>query len=254
MLQYLSSAKLIMKIIPIITLSFGAILASNVGLAQQNYVQVSSGTGFFVSRTGHVVTNAHVVANCKNKKDIQLRNYNARVSPAELIAIDEKMDLALLSTGVRPNRIATIRWMHTEIQKDEDVFLIGYPEAKSVDSDYVVKTASIKALKGPFGENRWLQFTDAARQGNSGGPLLDYSGNVVGVVTAKTKIMRLNQLSNKQEVIEESDIAVTSNELKKFLDKYYIHYNMSDTGYALTDQALETTARSYVVHIFCEVE
>ncbi len=221
--------------------------------AQGDTTLVSSGTGFFVSRTGHVVTNAHVVAKCKNRNDIKLRNQDSNVSPAELVAIDEKIDLALLSTNVRPNRIASVRWMHTEIQKDEDVFLIGYPQAKSVDSPYVVKTATIKALQGPDGENKWLQFTDAALQGNSGGPLLDYSGNVVGVVTAKSKIMRLNQLSNKKEVIEESDIAVTSSELKKFLDKYYVHYNMNDAGYPMTEQALETNARSYVMHIFCEV-
>ncbi len=235
----------------IIYVALNCVLASNTNAAEM--VQVSSGTGFFVSRTGHVVTNAHVIAQCKDNKDIKLRNQDASVSPSELVAIDEKIDLALLSTGVRPNRIASIRWMHTEIQANEEVFLIGYPQAKSITSDYVVKTASIKALKGPFGENKWLQFTDAALQGNSGGPLLDYSGNVVGVVTAKSKIMRLNQLSNRQEVIEESDIAVTSNELKKFLDKYYIHYNLNDIGYSMTEQALETTAKSYVVHIFCEV-
>jgi S1-C subfamily serine protease len=217
-------------------------------------IEVSSGTGFFVSRSGHIVTNAHVIKNCKNNNDIQFRNRNTSDGVAQLMAIDEEMDLALLKTGVRPNRIATIRWMHSAIRKDENVFLIGYPEAKDITSDYTIKTANIKALEGPFGENKWLQFTDAARQGNSGGPLLDFSGNVVGVVTAKTKIMRLNHIANRQEVIEESDIAITSNELKKFLDKYYIYYNLNESGYDLTQQALANQASSYVVHIYCAVK
>jgi serine protease Do len=229
-------------------------LSASLAQSEGEVIQVSSGTGFFVSRSGHLITNAHVVENCKNNNDIQFRNRSISQGLAQLVMMDKEMDLALLKTGVRPNRVATIRWMHTEIRKDEDVLLIGYPEAKDTTSDYTVKTSNIKALKGPFGENKWLQFTDAARQGNSGGPLLDLSGNVVGVVTAKTKILRLNQLANRQEVVEESDIAVTSNELKKFLDKNYVYYNLNDAGYDLTQQALANQASSYVVHIYCEVK
>jgi S1-C subfamily serine protease len=229
------------------------LLLSSPALSQPQLKQVSSGTGFFVSRKGDIVTNAHVVAGCKDPQDIRLRTNSGLMRSAKLITMDGEIDLALLNTGYRPNRIASIRWMHEDVQKDEEVFLIGYPEAKTVDSPYVTETAMIKGLKGPFGETKWLQFTDAARQGNSGGPLLDFSGNVIGVVTAKSKITRINQLSNRQEVVEESDIAVTSNELKKFLDEHYVHYNLDDAGYIKSVSALEYVARDYVVHIFCEV-
>jgi S1-C subfamily serine protease len=223
-------------------------------IAEPQLKQVSSGTGFFVSRKGEIVTNAHVIAQCRDPQDIQFRTNSGMLRSAKLITMDANIDLALLNTGYRPPRIASIRWMHEDIQKDEEVFLIGYPEAKAIDSPYVTQTATIKGLKGPFGEKKWLQFTDAARQGNSGGPLLDFSGNVIGVVTAKSKIMRLNQLSNRQEVIEESDIAVTSNELKNFLDSNYVHYTLDDAGYIKSTNALEYNASEYVVHIFCEVD
>jgi serine protease Do len=214
--------------------------------------QLSSGTGFFVSRQGHLVTNAHVVSPCKSGDEVYFTGENTKPVQARIIGIDTEKDLALLETGYRPERIASLRWMHTHIQEMADVFLMGYPEADSINSPYVTKTASIKALEGPFGEGKWLQFTDAAQQGNSGGPLLDFGGNVVGVVTAKSKVMRMNQVSAQQEVISESDIAVTAAELKNFLDIYRVSYTQNDSVMILSERRLEQLARSYVVHIFCD--
>lgn len=217
-------------------------------------IRTASGTGFFVSRQGQLVTNAHVVEPCENKEKIYFRMGKSRPHPASLVGMDETKDLALLNTGLRPNRIAALRWMHTRIQEDHKVFLMGYPEAKSITSPYEKAYATIKALEGPFGENQWLQFTDAARSGNSGGPLLDFGGNVVGVVTAKSKIMRMNHMAARQELVAASDIAVTAAELKLFLDRYRVHYRQADSVITLGERRLEQLASSYIVHIFCATE
>ena len=220
--------------------------------AQAKQYQLSSGTGFFVSHQGQLITNAHVVAPCKNPNEIYFTGESHRPVLAKMIGIDHQKDLALLETGYRPERVASLRWMHTRIQERAEVFLLGYPEANSINSPYVTKTASIKALAGPMGEDKWLQFTDAAQHGNSGGPLLDMAGNVVGVVTAKSKVMQMNQVSAKQEVISESDIAITAAELKGFLDTYRIYYDQGDAVIELSERRLEQIASNYVVHIFCD--
>jgi serine protease Do len=240
--------KLCLAIIAILLLNMSLLL----GTAYAKQYQLSSGTGFFVSRQGHLVTNAHVVSPCKSGEEVYFTGENKKPIQARIIGLDADKDLALLETGYRPERVASLRWMHTHIQEMADVFLMGYPEADSINSPYVIKTASIKALEGPFGEGKWLQFTDAAQQGNSGGPLLDFGGNVVGVVTAKSKVMRMNQVSAQQEVISESDIAVTAAELKNFLDIYRVSYTQNDSVMVLSERRLEQLASSYVVHIFCD--
>ncbi len=232
-----------------------ACLLASAAVAQQpRKVAVSSGTGFFVSRMGEIITNEHVVGPCASNEAIYFTGPNQEPRQARLVGVDEKKDLALLRTGYRPNRVAKLRWTHANVKEREKVFLIGYPEAQSIRSPYATRTATIKALEGPFGEDQWLQFSDAARHGNSGGPLLDFAGNVVGVVTAKSQVLRLNRLSARQEVIEESDIAVTAAELKRFLDRYRVHYQQNDATLTLTESRLENTARHYVVHIFCATE
>ncbi len=221
-------------------------------VSEAKQYQLSSGTGFFVSHQGQLITNAHVVVPCKNPDEVYFTGENRRPLPAKVIGIDKEKDLALLETGYRPERVASLRWMHTRIQEKAEVFLLGYPEANSINSPYVTKTATIKALAGPMGEVRWLQFTDAAQHGNSGGPLLDMAGNVVGVVTAKSKVMRMNEVSAKQEVISESDIAITAAELKGFLDTYRLYYDQGDAVIELSERRLEQIASQYVVHIFCD--
>jgi S1-C subfamily serine protease len=231
---------------------FGVAAALCTTPAQAEVHKFSSGTGFFVSRQGQIVTNAHVVEPCKSSDEVFFTGTNRKPVQARVIGLDKDKDLALLETGYRPERIASLRWMHTHVQEREKVFLIGYPEARSINSPYVTKTATIKALEGPFGEGKWLQFTDAARAGNSGGPLLDIAGNVVGVVTAKSTMLQMNRLSAKQEVIAESDIAVTAAELKNFLDIYRVHYNQDDSVLQLSDHRQEQLASAYVVHMFCD--
>ncbi|TAE33713.1 MAG: serine protease [Alphaproteobacteria bacterium] len=249
------------KMLCLIALLLSVTLTAAVGNAreqnrQQNTVRYSSGTGFFVSRQGQIITNAHVISPCGDHQRVTFANHRTGKTPREarVVAVDEKRDLALLATGYRPERIAYLRFGHDEVKPEEEVMLIGYPNARSVDSPYVVATSTIKALEGPFGEDTWLQFNDAARHGNSGGPLLDLAGNVVGVVTAKSKVMRMNRFSSQRELIAESDLAVTSEELRRFLDEYSVHYNQEESGYLLSPRRIETMAQSYVVHIFCSTE
>ncbi len=217
-------------------------------------VRISSGTGFFVSRRGEIITNEHVVQSCEQPDKVYFRLNDGKPQRASVFAVDKEKDLALLRTGVRPNRVAALRWMHTRIQERNKVFLMGYPQAKGINSKYSTAYATIKALEGPFGEGKWLQFTDSAQHGNSGGPLLDLGGNVVGVVTAKSKIMRLNRVSAKHELVSESDIAVTAAELKRFLDRHQVHYKQADSVLMLGKRRLEQLASSYIVHIFCATE
>ena len=225
-----------------------------VSLSAAYALNMSSGTGFFVSLRGDLVTNAHVIEPCANQQHIYYRFHHSTPQKASLIAMDEEKDLALLRSSSRPSKAAALRWIHTTIQEKQKVFVIGYPQARTITEPYSTAYATIKALDGPFGEAQWLQFTDAARRGNSGGPLLDFGGNVVGVVTGKSKVMRINKLAARHELVDESDIAVTAKELKAFLDRHRIHYRQADSLLTLNQRRLEQLASQYVVHLFCATD
>lgn len=221
-------------------------------------IKISSGTGFYVS-PHHIVTNEHVVRSCKS---IRIRG---SIIPTEvaLIAKDTEKDLAILSTDVTPNSIATLRG-NNDIQKGEDVTVVGYPLKHAVTGIYDVQQAKILNTLGTFNNRERVEFTDSVHQGNSGGPLLDSNGNVIGVVVGKVTYFRnvIDVKSSSAKIppgtvrtiaqpVKVSSIAITLGSLYNFLTEHGVSpkFKVSDTR--TTPQAVDHNARDYVVNVHC---
>jgi S1-C subfamily serine protease len=129
----------------------------------------SSGTGFFVSSEGHIVTNAHVVSGCTYLR-------SSRGGQLGRLAIDEESDLALYIVSA-----ARIRGGKGP-RVGEAVLAIGFPLKGLLSSDPIVTTGMISALAGISNDRRKIQIRAPVQPGNSGGPLLGENGSVVGVV------------------------------------------------------------------------
>lgn len=209
---------------------------------------VQSGTGFFVSNTGYLLTNEHVVHGCT---DVTLRG-TIDPSPAKVVAVDKERDLALIKTAVKPRRVANIRSTDENMMINDQVMVIGYPLDSGVSGQYKVARSTIIGLEGPRDEPFWIQFADSALQGNSGGPLLDSSGNVVGVVVGKTKLVSVDEKTGKQEVLKKADVAISLPYVKEFMHKNGVYFRNSDSqGYYSLDR-VENQARDYIVNIHCK--
>lgn len=204
---------------------------------------VFAGTGFYVNRDGYLVTNAHVVQNCQN---ITVQGAVAD-SVAELIARDESKDLAILKTGATPPDAAELRSDYFPVTKDERVVTVGFPGGRGP----ATREATIVDPKGPRGEPQWIQFTDASREGNSGGPLLDSGGKVLGVVMAKSSLYRKNLDSGREDIIRESDIAIANSVVKAFLDGAHVRYRENTSGGLLAAHRLEDRASEFIVIVRC---
>jgi S1-C subfamily serine protease len=138
----------------------------------------ASGSGFFISADGYLITNNHVV---KNARRVKVKT-SAGVFPAEVVRVDETNDLALLkiSGQFTPLHIAT-----NEVQLGDAVFTIGFPAIDLQGMQPKYTDGKISSLTGIRDDPREYQISVQVQPGNSGGPLADMAGNVHGVVVAR---------------------------------------------------------------------
>ena len=209
----------------------------------------SSGTGFFVTRGGYVLTNHHVIASCR---DITL--YGAvPMTPATLVAQDKEYDLALLKTSALPPDEAHLNNARQPLRGGDPVVVVGYPGQSWETGAATTREAHIIRTTGPQGEEKWLEFSDALAQGNSGGPLLDGSGNVVGVVAAKGKLMRRNETAARDETVESFDLAISLLVIRRFLNEHHVLFSQADSGIYLSADRVTDIAKRFVVNVRCEL-
>lgn len=150
---------------------------------------IASGSGFFLTTTGIIATNAHVVADAS---DIEVTvNYKSGVSTykAQLLIADSPNDVALLKiTDSKFKNLETIPYSIEQTQEvGSRIFTLGYPLNDIMGSNYKVTDGIISATSGIADDERYYQISVPLQPGNSGGPLFNKEGNIVGITTAKLK-------------------------------------------------------------------
>lgn len=145
----------------------------------------SSGSGFFVTPEGHILTNAHVVDGCTATT---VSHGDERGVQARILARDTTNDLALLKVDTKPADVASLR---TTIRLGEPVAVFGFPLTGLLAAGGNFTLGNVTALAGLRDDSRILQISAPVQPGNSGGPLVDEMGAVVGVVVAKLNALKL---------------------------------------------------------------
>ncbi|MCA3367517.1 MAG: trypsin-like peptidase domain-containing protein [Roseomonas sp.] len=141
---------------------------------------VSSGTGFVVAAR-RIMTNHHVVDGCA---EVAARLPDGQEIPTRVMASDATRDLALLSTEAEAGPILPFRGAGA-YRRGEGVVTYGFPLAGLLSSGPTLTTGEVSALAGLADNQRHLQISAPVQPGNSGGPLLDMRGQVIGVVVSK---------------------------------------------------------------------
>jgi hypothetical protein len=223
-------------------------------LAQQMVmVKISAGTGFFISSAGDLVTNAHVVKDCKS---LSVRTITGERS-VTVRASDPERDLAVLHMdGGNVPAVANLRWNIKDLKVGDEVVIMGYPGQEGVAGQYQFKKSTVMQLKGPTGEPNWLQLDSVAEHGNSGGPVLDGAGNVIAVITGNALTYRVVTTPSGQQVsdpqlVGKSDVAITLPVLEDFLRMHNIGYYQTSTSSTASDALLERQANQFIVPVRC---
>jgi S1-C subfamily serine protease len=166
----------------------------NVAQARPNQQarRVSSGTGFVVA-PDRILTNQHVVDGCNR---IIARTPDGRWLAATPPAnVDANLDLAVLTIPGIPGPILAFRTAPA-MRRGEDVIAYGFPLAGLLSADPKLTRGVINALGGIRNDPNNFQISAEVQPGNSGGPLLDMQGNVVGVVVSKLDSRRVQNVDN----------------------------------------------------------
>jgi S1-C subfamily serine protease len=138
----------------------------------------STGTGFLVSPSGHIVTNFHVVEDAKEVTVVA----DGHEYPASVVTVDSENDVALLKTEVHGTPISI--GGRSELSVADEVMTLGYPLVRLQGQALKASFGRVNALSGSTDDPRFIQIDVPIQPGNSGGPLVNEQGQLVGVVTA----------------------------------------------------------------------
>jgi S1-C subfamily serine protease len=204
-----------------------------------------NGTGFVISTTGHVVTNHHVIGRCTG--DIRGNLTSQASTNLRIVSKDEINDLALLQAPMAFKEVASIRG--STIQPGDAVIAIGFPFHGLLTSDFTVTTGIVSSLSGILNDTRYLQISAPVQPGNSGGPLLDTAGNVVGVVAEKLNSLKFAKATG--DIPENVNFAIKTGAMRDFLDNSTVSYQMADSKAELKTADVARNARAYTMLISC---
>jgi S1-C subfamily serine protease len=171
---------------------------------------LQSGTGFFVTWSGNLLTNAHVVEGCS---DAMLKFVDGREVRATIAHRDTAIDLAVLRSTVRPPSVAVFR-SNPPLRLGTDVVVFGYPLLDLLTPTGNLVNGLVSGLAGPRNDASLIQISAPVQSGNSGGAVLDRSGHVVGVVVAKTNF---TGEGDQIEIVQQVNFAINGDVARAYL-------------------------------------
>ena len=184
----------------------------------------SSGSGFIISSDGYIVTNYHVIS---NSTDVEVTLDDGTTYPAQVVGGDESYDIAVLKvdpgdTELKPVVLGT----SSSLQVGDEIVAIGNPlgELTFSMSEGIVSCVNreINVDGTPF---NMIQITAAINEGNSGGPLFNIYGEVVGIVSAKYSS------DSSEESVEGLGFAIPINDVMSMIEDIMTNGYVTDKPY-----------------------
>ncbi|WP_245333599.1 S1C family serine protease, partial [Bradyrhizobium guangdongense] len=206
-----------------------------------------SGTGFVVSASGHIVTNNHVINGCVG--DIKGNLTGEAAITLRVVSSDANNDLALLQAPATTAFKDFARIRDRSIRSGDSVIAIGFPYHGMLTSDFTVTTGIVSSLSGMRNDTRFLQISAPVQPGNSGGPLFDATGQIVGVVTGKVDALRIAVATGN--IPENINFAIKTGVLRDFLDNSVVPYQTAEPKGELKTTDIAANARPYTMLISC---
>jgi S1-C subfamily serine protease len=201
-----------------------------------------SGTGFVVASDGYVITNAHVVPGCSS---ITVRISGSASYAATVVDRDPRIDLALLRAETTFSDVASFR-DGPGIAQGDDIVAFGFPLAGLLSDQGNLTTGTVSALSGINNDAQLIQISAPIQHGNSGGPVIDTSGNVVGVIVSK-----IDHAQGPDDVAQNVNFAIGEEAARRFLASNGLTYQSSQSIDLLKRADLVARIKAVTVQIVC---
>ena len=215
-------------------------------LQEDTHQRVSLGTAFFITPQ-YLLSNNHVVAECHGP--IQVRYPDRPWFLATIAGRDERNDLALLRTEMKNLSSASFRYRP---RLGESVAAYGFPYPGMLSASGNFTMGNITSLSGMGDDTRFLQMSAPVQPGNSGGPLLDMSGNVIGVVESQLNAVAVMQA--EKTVPQNVNFSIQVPIVVNFLSVKGVSpkIDTSDVPSNLTPSDVADLAKQFTVQLYCE--
>lgn len=185
---------------------FSSIIEDSIPSVVTIKTDVSQGTGFIISKEGFIITNAHVLSGAKM---VETMNYQQKIFKTSFIGYDATFDLALLKIIGEFNPLSLAD--SDSVQVGQGVIAIGNP----LGLQFSVSQGIVSGIhrQGPNGLNVYIQTDAALNPGNSGGPLINSRGKVIGINNFKSSsgeslgfALESNQIKQTVNQISEEEL------------------------------------------------
>jgi len=223
---------------------FGAAASSNAP-ADPRPASLSFGTGFFVTADGYALTNHHVIDDCRTIAMMTDRG----ALPARVVRTDQSNDLALLFVD-NAAKVAHASFRAAPgVRAGDGVVVAGFPLPTVLQNGLNVTTGNVSSLAGLGGNSALLQMTAPVQPGNSGGPLLDMAGNVVGVIVSKLDALQMAKATG--DIPQNINFAVQGTIARLFLEAQGLRITDKASATALPVGDVVDGARAYTFQVEC---
>ncbi|MEO8795318.1 MAG: serine protease [Daejeonella sp.] len=200
------------------------------------------GTGFALSTNGYIVTNYHVV---KDADSVYVQNSDGETFKVKQIFIDPAYDLAVLQIvdpGFKSLSALPYTFKKSTSDLGEDVFTIGFPR-----DERVFNKGYVSSLTGYAGDTVAYQVDISVNPGNSGGPLLDNKGNVIGIISGKQTQTDGAAFAIKSNYLLQSIASIPQDSLA---DKLELNKKNSLIGLSRTSQIKKLKDYIFMVKVY----
>ena len=209
----------------------------------ENIIPASSGTGFFISKEGHIITNNHVINACNATKV----NYQGKVVVAKILARDRINDLALLQADIKPKDIFNISTDDADLL--EEIYVAGYPFGKTISASVKVTRGVVSALSGLGDNYSNIQIDAALQPGNSGGPIIDNKGNVVGIAVSKLDYEKVIEAFGT--IPENTNFGIKSSVLQTFIKSNNLNLPQTKSRGVISTKQIGNKIKNATVYLGC---
>ena len=216
----------------------------NTSSDENEVIPISSGSGFFVNKSGYLVSNYHVVEMCQYVLAVR----DGDLLNVKVVASDITNDLIVGKVEELSNN-GFLALSSDGAFLGDNVIAAGFPLAGTLSDDLKVTRGIVSSMSGLNNNYSEYQIDAAVQSGNSGGPLIDASGNVVGVV-----VSQLNKYAilREREIIPENvNFAVKSQNVGVFLSANNIDFVSKDSKKVIQNRVVAKSAEDSTVMLLC---